>query len=298
MSLVLVTATTGSGFSPATCFAVARRRHRAHPHVGADVRQGALPDRGPCGRPQLEHVDLLPTVADIAASPYPGVDGFSRCRPVQAPRRSDKWWYDSPVDRRVVPGAPNFRDVLHGVTDTLVRAHQNGARGFYQFGATADWVYRSPGEVGQVGGGPVAAKMKDWARFRDHRAWLGGGAVTGRRRGDFGDTRPRAAPWWSPSTAGSPGRPNSIPERPEGHRLRSRRWCPTSCSRLGPASRRSGSTWRPVPAVVALQPVRLWVTSRGTSASYGARTVPLFGLVGLTASKMTALWPGIPCRAE
>jgi hypothetical protein len=164
-SLVLITADHGSGFSPAV-------RSRL---LGADTAptlmwvptfvkaphqtSGRVDDRN------WEHVDLLPTVADIAGLAIPWkVDGFSQVGPSRR-QRSDKWWYDSPVDRMVVPGAPNFRDVLHGVTDTLVRAHQNGARGFYQFGATADWVYRSPGEVGQVGGGPVAAKMKDWARF-------------------------------------------------------------------------------------------------------------------------------------
>jgi hypothetical protein len=164
-SLVLITADHGSGFSPAV-------RSRL---LGADTAptlmwvptfvkaphqtKGRVDDRN------WEHVDLLPTVADIAGLAIPWkVDGFSQVGPSRR-QRSDKWWYDSPVERGVVPGPSNFRDVLHGVTDTLVRAHQNGARGFYQFGATADWVYRSPGEVGQVGGGPVAAKMKDWARF-------------------------------------------------------------------------------------------------------------------------------------
>src|SRR6266498_3017650 len=56
--------------------------------------------------------------------------------------------------------------VLQGVTDTLVRAHQNGDKGFYQFGDTADWVYRTPAEVGEIGGSAVSVKMKDWARFK------------------------------------------------------------------------------------------------------------------------------------
>jgi Sulfatase len=164
-SLVMITADHGSGFSPAV-------RSRL---LGADTAptlmwvptfikaphqtKGRVDDRN------WEHVDLLPTVADLAGLAIPWtVDGFSQVGPSRR-QRSDKWWYNSPVDRRVVPGAPNFRDVLRGVTDTLVRAHQNGARGLYQFGATADWVYRAPMEVGKVGGGPVAATMKDWARF-------------------------------------------------------------------------------------------------------------------------------------
>ena len=55
------------------------------------------------------------------------------------------------------------------LTDTLVRAHQNGDKGFYQFGDTADWVYRSPQEVGEVGGAAVSVKMKDWGRFDNVR---------------------------------------------------------------------------------------------------------------------------------
>jgi Sulfatase len=113
-----------------------------------------------------EQVDLLPTVADLAGLAVPWrVDGFSQVGPSRR-QRTDKWWYEDPADRRVVPGPPNFRGALRGVTDTLVRAHQHGARGFYQFGATADWVYRAPAEVGRPGGAPVAARMKDWARFR------------------------------------------------------------------------------------------------------------------------------------
>jgi hypothetical protein len=66
----------------------------------------------------------------------------------------------------VRPGPVNWAKVLHGVTDTLVRAHQNGDRGFYQFGATADWIYRSPPRVAQVGGAAVAVRVHDWELFR------------------------------------------------------------------------------------------------------------------------------------
>jgi hypothetical protein len=54
------------------------------------------------------------------------------------------------------------------VTDTLTRAHQNGLKGLYQFGDTADWVYKPLQQIGQVedGDGSVRAKMKDWARFK------------------------------------------------------------------------------------------------------------------------------------
>jgi hypothetical protein len=113
-----------------------------------------------------EHVDLLPTIADTVGLTIPWkVDGFSENGP---PRRlrSDKWWYEDPEGRRVVPGPPNFQQVLSGVTDTLVRAHQNGDKGFYQFGDTGDWVYRTPGQIGRVDGATLAARMRQWTRFR------------------------------------------------------------------------------------------------------------------------------------
>jgi Sulfatase len=116
-----------------------------------------------------EHVDLLPTVADIAGLSVPwNGDGYSQVGPSKR-RRTDKWWYDTPGERQVRPGPSYFRQVLGGVTDTLVRAHQRGERGLWQFGVTADWVYRSPRAIGRLAGGPVAAKVKDWSRFETVR---------------------------------------------------------------------------------------------------------------------------------
>ncbi len=112
-----------------------------------------------------EHVDLLPTIADIVGLSVPWkVDGFSE---VGAPKRqrTEKWWYSGDI-KKVRPGPPNFQKVLHGVTDTLVRAHQNGRTGFYQFGAGADWVYQSPQQVGRIVGGEVTVKMNAWGWFK------------------------------------------------------------------------------------------------------------------------------------
>jgi hypothetical protein len=58
---------------------------------------------------------------------------------------------------------------LGGATDTLARANQHGERGLWQFGATADWVYRSPQTIGRVGGDPLAAKVKNWSSFETVR---------------------------------------------------------------------------------------------------------------------------------
>jgi len=168
-SLVVVTADHGSGFSPTSRSRVVGGGDEPSlmwvplfiktPHQ----TRARVDDRN------WEHVDLLPTIADLAGVSVPWkVDGFSE---VGSPKRlrTDKWWYASPGRRVVRPGPPNFQDVLHGVTDTLVKAQQRGEKGFYQFGDTADWVYRSPQEVGEVGGAAVSVKMKDWGRFDNVR---------------------------------------------------------------------------------------------------------------------------------
>jgi hypothetical protein len=165
-SLVLMTADHGAGFLPTV-----RSRSLAPGDAptlmwvpvfikAPNQTQGRVDDRN------WEQVDLLPTVADMAGLSVPWkIDGFSE---TGAPKRTrtDKWWYEHPGDRRVVPGPPNFHRVLQGVTDTLVRAHQNGDKGLYQFGDGADWVYRRSQDVGQIGTGHLTAKMKGWAQFK------------------------------------------------------------------------------------------------------------------------------------
>jgi hypothetical protein len=166
-ALVLMTADHGSGFS-ATAKSRSLGGGDAPTLVWVPVfikppnqTKGRVDDRN------WEQVDLLPTVADIVGLTIPWkVDGFSELGEPKR-TRTEKWWYEQPGDRRVLPGPENFKKVLQGVTDTLTRAHQNGDKGLYQFGDTADWVYKSAQQVGQVvGGGSVTAKMKDWGRFK------------------------------------------------------------------------------------------------------------------------------------
>jgi hypothetical protein len=170
-SLVVLTADHGAGFSPAVRSRVLGAGDETAPTLmwvptfikAPHQTRGRVDDRN------WEHVDLLPTVADLAGLRIPWkIDGFSQVGPSRR-QRSDKWWYDVPGVRKVVPTAAQFPQVLQGVTDTLIRAHQNGEKGFYQFGATADWMFRSPRRLGQVGGAPMAAKMNEWDRFETIR---------------------------------------------------------------------------------------------------------------------------------
>jgi hypothetical protein len=164
-SLVVMTADHGLGFSSAV---------KSRQLGGGDAPtlmwvplfvKAPQQARGRVDDRNWEHVDLLPTIADIVGLSVPWkVDGFSQ---VGAPKRqrTEKWWYENGV-KKVRPGPPNFQKVLHGVTDTLVRAHQHGQRGFYQFGADADWVYQPVRQVGRIAGGGVTVQISGWARFK------------------------------------------------------------------------------------------------------------------------------------
>jgi hypothetical protein len=162
---MVVTADHGEGFTPGD------RTRGLGPYNAAQLMwvptlikaphqtEGRIDDRN------WEHVDLLPTVADLVGLSVPWkVDGYSQLgAPARA--RTDKFFYNHPGDRRVRPGPPNFQQVLHGVTDTLVKARQHGERGFYEFGQRGGWVYKSPAAIGPVVGSGGAAAIEDWDLF-------------------------------------------------------------------------------------------------------------------------------------
>jgi hypothetical protein len=107
-----------------------------------------------------EQVDLLPTIADLVGIEVPWkIEGSSQAgRPTRA--RAEKWWYDVPGRREVRDGPANWKVVLAGETDTLVRGSE-GVRGLYRFGAAADLVYRDPATVGPIRGAPATAVLDD-----------------------------------------------------------------------------------------------------------------------------------------
>jgi Sulfatase len=165
-SLVILTADHGEGFTPGNPARALGSRNAAELMWVPMFLKAPGQSRGRVDDRNWEHVDLLPTVAAMAGLTVPWqVDGFAQNGP-SIRLRTDKVFYNRPGQQLVRPGPPNFQKVLHGVTDTLVRAHQYGERGFYQFGMTADWIYEPAARIGHVvAGDSVTAKLNDWRLF-------------------------------------------------------------------------------------------------------------------------------------
>ena len=51
------------------------------------------------------------------------------------------------------------------MTDTLARA-QEGPRGLYRFGRSADLIYRDPATIGPIGASPASATLDDHKQYR------------------------------------------------------------------------------------------------------------------------------------
>jgi hypothetical protein len=104
-----------------------------------------------------EHVDLLPTIADLMGfrAPWP-MDGVSWAEPSAARRpRTQKWFYRRPGVRQVVEGPANEAIALRGITDRLLRP-QDGYLGWFKFGSHADLVGRRVTDLTIAGSGGTA----------------------------------------------------------------------------------------------------------------------------------------------
>jgi Sulfatase len=165
-SVVLLTADHGEGFTPGNAARALGSRNAAELMWVPMFLKAPGQNKGRVDDRNWEHVDLLPTLAARVGLTVPWrVDGFAQNGPPRR-QRTDKMFYNRPGQQLTRPGPANFQKVLHGVTDTLIRAHQYGERGFYQFGATADWIYEPPAGIGQVvAGDPVTVKLNDWRLF-------------------------------------------------------------------------------------------------------------------------------------
>jgi hypothetical protein len=112
-----------------------------------------------------EHVDLVPTVADLLGIRVPWkLDGVSQAGAEEPRTRSGKWFFSKPGQRQEFAGPENFAKAMHGVTDTMVKAG-NGYEGWFQFGPHGDLVGRRPGQVGIEEGSAGSVKVDKLAEY-------------------------------------------------------------------------------------------------------------------------------------
>jgi len=104
-----------------------------------------------------EHVDLLPTIADILQVKVPWrMDGVSALAPARS--RRVKYFFNKPNQRLEVDGPRNQALALRGVTDRFARP-QHGVRGLFEVGPYADLIGRRPEAVGLGGSSGLAARL-------------------------------------------------------------------------------------------------------------------------------------------
>jgi hypothetical protein len=114
-----------------------------------------------------EHVDLVPTLADMLGIKVPWeMDGVSQAGPEEPRTRTEKWFYSKPGQRQVFPGPENMAKALHGVTDELTEPG-NGYKGWFQFGPHGDLVGKRVDQVGveqASAGGAKVEKLADYGK--------------------------------------------------------------------------------------------------------------------------------------
>jgi Sulfatase len=166
-TLFVVTADHGMSFIPNEY-----ARRRASPRTADQVLWVPLfikqpgQQRGRVTDQNWEHVDLVPTVADILGIRVPWkVDGVSQAGDGQPRTRTEKWFFSRPGERQVFPGPENLAKALRGVTDQMVKP-ENGYLGWFQFGRFADLVGRRPDQVGVDPAAGGSAKVDRLGDFR------------------------------------------------------------------------------------------------------------------------------------
>jgi hypothetical protein len=157
-ALVVVTADHGISFTPG--------HHVRIPATGSAHETAWVPTfikaprqtKGRVDDRNWEHVDLVPTVADILGITVPWrVDGVSGLGP-PARTKTEKAFYDRPGHRMLLDGPSNLALALRGVTDRLLRP-QDGPIGLYRVGRYAQLVGRSTADVGVTSPSALAATI-------------------------------------------------------------------------------------------------------------------------------------------
>jgi hypothetical protein len=112
-----------------------------------------------------EHVDLVPTVADLLGIKVPWkMDGVSQAGAEDPRTRTQKWFYSKPGERQDFPGPENQAKALHGVTDQLLEP-ADGYRGWFEFGPHSDLVGRKASQVGIEPASAGSAKVEKLAEY-------------------------------------------------------------------------------------------------------------------------------------
>jgi hypothetical protein len=112
-----------------------------------------------------EHVDLVPTVADMLGIKVPSeMDGVSQAGAEEPRTRSEKWFFSKPGERQVFPGPPNQAKALAGVTDRMTEP-DNGYKGWFQFGPHGDLVGQCTSQVGVEAASAGSAKVEKLAEY-------------------------------------------------------------------------------------------------------------------------------------
>jgi hypothetical protein len=165
-TLFIVTADHGMGFKPG----VIGRRVANDDNVDQVLwvplfikspgqAEGQVTDRN------WEHVDLVPTVADLLGIKVPWeMDGVSQAGAEEPRTRKEKWFFSKPGVRQVFPGPENQAKALQGVTDRLLQP-ADGYTGWFQFGPHGDLVGRKASQVGIESAGAGSAKVEKLAEY-------------------------------------------------------------------------------------------------------------------------------------
>ena len=164
-TLLVVTADHGMSFIPNVPRRVTANERNADQvlWVPLFIKQPGQ-DAGRVTDQNWEHVDLVPTIADILGIRVPWAqDGVSQAG-AEARARTEKWFYSRPGQRTIFPGPANQARALNGITDRMLRP-DHGYLGWFQTGRFADLVGKHPSQIGIEPASGGTAQVDDLADY-------------------------------------------------------------------------------------------------------------------------------------